>query len=227
MHHSPGPCHDPSLLSALHGFASSPDSGKARFLSDRLAQYGLSLHCPDLNEPDFSTLTVTRMIDQVEAAVRALPDAPVVLFGSSLGAFVALHLAERLGHPGATPIERMVLLAPALEFGTSRTRMGDAGLTQWRETGWTEMPHYAYGGVRRVHYELFADAARYDALTTTAAVPTLIIQGRNDELVDATVVEQFVEKREYARLVMVDDGHQLQGSLERVWSETSAFLGLD
>ena len=178
----------------LHGFASSPDSGKARFLSDRLAQYGLSLHCPDLNEPDFSTLTVTRMIDQVEAAVRALPDAPVVLFGSSLGAFVALHLAERLGHPGATPIERMVLLAPALEFGTSRTRMGDAGLTQWRETGWTEMPHYAYGGVRRVHYELFADAARYDALTTTAAVPTLIIQGRNDELVDATVVEQFAEK---------------------------------
>ncbi len=211
----------------LHGFASSPDSGKARFLSDRLTQHGLSLHCPDLNAPDFSTLTVTRMIDQVETAVRTLPNAPVVVFGSSLGAFVALHLAERLGNRGGACIERMVLLAPALEFGTSRTRIGDAGLTQWRETGWTEIPHYAYGGVRRVHYELFADATRYDALTTTAAVPTLIIQGRKDELVDAAVVEQFAEKREYVRLVLVDDGHQLQGSLERVWSETSAFLGID
>ena len=210
----------------LHGFASSPESGKARFLADRLAQHGLSLQCPDLNEPDFSTLTLTRMIDQVEASVCALADAPVVLVGSSLGACVALHLAERFGGTGETPIERMVFLAPALEFGTSRTRIGDAGLAEWKETGWTEVPHYAYGGVRRVHYELFADAARYDALTTTAAVPTLIIQGRNDELVDATVVEQFAEKRTHVRLVMVDDGHQLQNSLERVWSETRAFLGL-
>ena len=210
----------------LHGFASSPESGKARFLADRLAPHGLALQCPDLNEPDFSTLTVTRMIDQVEAAVRALPEAPVVLFGSSLGAFVALHLAERWGGGEASPIERMIFLAPALEFGTSRTRIGDAGLVQWRETGWIEMPHHAYGGVRRVHYQLFADAGHYDAFGTTTVVPTLIVQGRDDELVDATVVERFAEKREHVRLVMVDDGHQLQSSLERVWSETSAFLGL-
>ena len=44
--------------------------------------------------------------------------------------------------------------------------------------------------------------------------------------ITAAVVEQFAEKREHVRLVMVDDGHQLQNSLERVWSETSAFLGL-
>ena len=61
----------------------------------------------------------------------------------------------------------MVMLAPALEFGTSRTRIGDAGLAEWRETGWLEMMHYAYGGMRRIHYELFSDAARYDAFATT------------------------------------------------------------
>ena len=46
----------------LHGFVSSPQSGKAAFLADRLAAHGLALTCPDLNLPDFSTLTVSRMI---------------------------------------------------------------------------------------------------------------------------------------------------------------------
>ena len=46
----------------LHGFASSAHSSKARFLAERLTPLGLRLHCPDFNEPDFSTLTVTRMI---------------------------------------------------------------------------------------------------------------------------------------------------------------------
>ena len=215
-----------SHLFYLHGFASSPNSGKACFLSERLAEHGISLQCPDLNKPDFSTLTVTRMIDQVETAIRGLPEGPVVLFGSSLGAFVALHLAEKIGSDSATFVEGMVLLAPAIEFGSSRTRIGDAGLAQWKETGWTEVPHYAYGEKLRVHYELFSDATRYDAFSTTAEVPTLIIQGRNDELVDAAMVEKFAEKRDYADLVMVNDGHQLQGSMERVWFEISKFLGL-
>ena len=60
----------------LHGFASSPQSGKVGFLSDRLADHGLTLRCPDLNDPDFSTLTVSRMIDQVEVVVGQLPSEP-------------------------------------------------------------------------------------------------------------------------------------------------------
>ena len=119
----------------LHGLASSPDSSKARYLARRLSQHQLELHCPDLNEPDFSTLTVTRMLDQVESAVRALPTAPVVLFGSSLGALVAQHLAERGAHGIGPPIDRMVLLSPALEFGTSRTRLGEDGLQPGAKRG--------------------------------------------------------------------------------------------
>ena len=54
----------------LHGLASSPRSGKARFLAERFAACGLTLYCPDQNEPDFSTRTTTRMIGQVAAALR-------------------------------------------------------------------------------------------------------------------------------------------------------------
>ena len=211
----------------LHGLASSPQSSKVRYLTDQLSRYRLPLHCPDLNEPDFSTLTVTRMLEQVEQSVRAMPPASVVLFGSSLGALVALHLAERGARGGGPPVDRMVLLSPALEFGTSRTRLGEDGLAKWRETGWLEMTHHAYGDVRRLHYELFLDAGRYDSFTTTNTVPTVIVQGRGDEVVDPRMVERFAAARPHVRLVTVDDGHQLQDSLDVVWSETCSLLGFD
>ena len=55
----------------LHGFASSPASTKAARFAERLRARGLTVHCPDLNEPDFSTLTVTRMLEQVDRARTA------------------------------------------------------------------------------------------------------------------------------------------------------------
>jgi len=209
----------------LHGFASSPASTKARVLGDRLGRYGLTLHCPDLNRPDFSTLTVTRMIGQTADLVRALPEAPVVLYGSSLGGFVALHLAERAASLRLR-VDRLVLLAPALDFGSSRTRIGDGGIERWRATGWTSVMHHADGETRRVHYALLTDARTYDSFAARAPVPTLILQGRDDEVVDPVMVERFAADRPHVRLVMLDDGHQLGASLDRLWTEIAAFLDL-
>jgi uncharacterized protein len=86
----------------LHGFASGARSSKAVFFRDRLAPLGAALHTPDFNEPDFATLTVTRMLDQLDAAIGALPPGPVALIGSSLGSFVAWHAtARRMQHAEA------------------------------------------------------------------------------------------------------------------------------
>jgi len=80
----------------LHGFASSPKSSKASFFATKFAARGIAVESPDLNEPDFSTLTVTRMLGQVSDCIDSGTD-PVVLVGSSLGGFVAVHAAQQ--HP--------------------------------------------------------------------------------------------------------------------------------
>jgi len=62
----------------LHGFASSPASSKAAFVGRRLAAHGVPFHCPDLNQPDFSTLTASRMIERTASLIATLPAGPVV-----------------------------------------------------------------------------------------------------------------------------------------------------
>ena len=212
----------------LHGFASSPHGGKAQLLADRLAPLGVTLHVPDLNEPAFETLTVTRMIGQVEDAMAALPPGPIALIGSSLGGFVAWHVAAR-AEAGAAPrrVARLVLLAPALSFNEAPFHMlGADGLRRWRETGRLQMPHYGYGEPRNLHYELVDDAARYDSSAATVTIPVLIFQGRRDDLVDAAMVEAFAAPRANIRLRLLDDDHRLHDSLPAIGQETEAFLGV-
>lgn len=212
----------------LHGFASSPQSTKAAMVAERLRPRGIAVHCPDFNQPDFSTLTVTRMIAQTRQAIAGLPPAPVVLIGSSLGGFVAVHVAAVPPPHAASRVERMVLLAPALDFGRSSPgTLGAEGVARWRETNRLDVYHYAYGKVLPMQYALHEDAARHDAFALTLDMPILVFQGTRDEAVDPAVVERFARERPNVRLQMLDDDHQLAASMPAIVEEIEAFLGLD
>jgi hypothetical protein len=207
----------------LHGFASSAQSSKAAMFRAKLAAHGVPLHTPDFNEPDFSTLTITRMIRQVVDAIEALgaSDEPVALIGSSLGGFVAVQTA--LAMPGR--IDRLVLLAPALDFDGNRLRdLGDRGIDEWRRTNRLEIFHYGFGRVVPVHYELYTDAQRYDSLNARVEMPIQIFQGTKDTAVDPRTVERWAQARPNASLHMLDDDHQLTASFDYIWSESSKFL---
>jgi uncharacterized protein len=206
----------------LHGFASSAKSSKASFLAAKLAPLGIALEAPDLNEPEFSTLTVTRMLGQVGVAVRSGPG-PVVLVGSSLGGFVAVQAA--LQHPSA--VTHVVLFAPALDFGGNRMRqLGGIGLEQWKTSNRLDVFHYGYGRVIPVHYELYEDARRYDSFKAQPTQPVQVFQGTRDDAVDPMVVEQWCRARPNVELHLLDDDHQLLGSLEVIWREMHRCLKL-
>jgi pimeloyl-ACP methyl ester carboxylesterase len=206
----------------LHGFASSSLSSKATYLGERLRAKGIEFHAPDLNLPDFSTLTVTRMLEQTHALIET-SKTPVTLIGSSLGGLVAVNAAVKW----PDRIEKLVLLAPALDFGDEGLKgPGGADLAGWKAAGYLPVFHFAYGRMLRVHYELYEDARRYDAMHANLELPILVFQGRRDTAVDPATVEAWSRRRPNVELHMLDDDHQLGASLSYIWDKLEAFLGL-
>lgn len=204
----------------LHGFASGASSTKAAFIGRRLREAGIRFEAPDLNVPDFSTLTATRMLQQTRSLLDAAGE-PSTLIGSSLGAFIAVNAAA------AWPddVDRLVLLAPALDFASPRmTRMGESTLDDWKASGSLNVFHFGYGRIVPVHYELYDDARRYDAFHARVTMPTLVFQGRNDDVVDPKMVEEWASARPNVDLRVVDDGHQLTASLPAMADAIAAFV---
>ena len=148
-------------------------------------------------------------------------DGPFVVVGSSLGGFVAVQTA--LQH--APRIARIVLLAPALDFDGNRlSELGDRGLDGWKTSNTLSVFHYGYGRMMPVHYELYADALRYDAMRANLLQPVQVFQGRFDSSVDPDTVERWAKARPNVQLHMLDDDHQLSKSLELIWAEMERFL---
>lgn len=219
----------PQPVIYLHGFASSARSSKAAFFANRLSAQGVRLVTPDFNEPDFENLTITRMIRQVRETLDGLPPGPAAVIGSSLGAFVAVHAAAAQDAWGLVArIDRLVLLAPALDFGRTRlANIGDAGVARWKETDRLEVFHHAFGRTMPLRYALYEDAGRYDSFAVSLSLPTLILQGTRDEVVDPQVSVRWAAGRPNVRLQFVEDDHQLLSSLETIWMATFSFLRTD
>lgn len=206
----------------LHGFASSPRSSKAVFLAGKLRDHGVETAIPDLNGADFSTLTVTRMLDTTERLLEASAE-PAVLIGSSLGGFVAVQAAVRR----RVHVQRLVLFAPALEFADRRMReFGPGTIAEWKRAGVMDVFHHAYGRMMPVQYGLYLDATRYDALHARPPMPTLVIQGLRDAAVNPETVRTWCAARPNVELHLLDDDHQLTASLDAIWETLAAFLGL-
>ncbi len=212
----------------LHGFASSAQSTKAQYFAERFAEVGVSFVTPDLNAPDFSTMTVTRMLDAVGTVMARSEPGPVVLMGSSMGGFLAWHAAARIGPVmSAHPIEKLVLLAPALTFGRDREAdFGPGVVDEWERAGTREFFHYGENAPRQLHYDFYRDATTYPAAKVYVRQPTLVFQGLRDEVVKASEVITFCQGRPNVSLRLLPDGHQLLDNLDRMWQETRTFLGL-
>jgi pimeloyl-ACP methyl ester carboxylesterase len=207
----------------LHGFASSSHSGKATFLGRRLRAHGLEVVTPDLNLPEFSTLTVTRMLEQTHALVEQAPG-PVTIFGSSLGGYVAVNAAALWPER----VARLVLLAPALDF-SSEGLSGPQGadLEQWRRDGVISIFHFGYGRMMPIHYALYEDARRYNAMDAEVRMPILVFQGTRDTAVSPASVRTWAARRPNVELHLLEDDHQLGTSLVYIWAKTAAFLGIE
>ena len=207
----------------LHGFASSAKSTKAGYFAERLSEHGVALVCPDFNEPDFQTMTLTRMLDQFGAVLARDGTQPVVLIGSSLGGALAILAAEKY----AARVDRLVLLAPAVMFAKpGHHLLPPERIDEWKRRGSLPFFHYAYNDERPLDYAFYEDSLRHDPFTARVRQAVIIFQGLRDASVDHKTVEAFAKTRPNVTLSLLDDDHQLIASLPRIWDGVADFLEL-
>jgi pimeloyl-ACP methyl ester carboxylesterase len=206
----------------LHGFASSPQSSKAEFFRERLLAHGLPLSSPDFNLPEFRTLTMTRMLSQLDDAI-AKTSGPATLIGSSLGGTLAILAASRM----PDRVQQVVLLAPFVMFARpGHDLLPPERMQEWRERGTLPVFHYASGEERLLDYTFYEDSLAFDAFGATFEQPALIFQGRQDGSVDCSSVEAFAQAHPRTALCLLDDDHSLHASLPQIWRDAAPFLGL-
>ncbi|MFN2548019.1 MAG: YqiA/YcfP family alpha/beta fold hydrolase [Myxococcales bacterium] len=203
----------------MHGFASSPQSSKGQFVRQRLEERGAHLVLPDLNDPSFFDLTVTRMLAQLDVLTQG--ESPVVLFGSSLGGFTAATWAAlRQGR-----VASLVLLAPAFDLGPRwSARMDPGEVARWRSNGKHAFDHYARGRKEELSIRFLDDALRHDSFPLPPC-PTLVIQGTLDDTVDPALAREFTRRMNgRARLVELTQGHELNADLPGLWRAIEAHI---
>jgi len=206
----------------LHGFASSAKSTKAAYFAERLREHHVAFECPDFNEPEFATMTMTRMVDQLGDVLSRLSDR-AVLIGSSLGGTLAILGAARF----APKIDRVVLLAPAVMFAKpGHHLLPPERIDEWQRRGALPFFHYAYAEERLLSYSFYEDSLQHDAFSASFSQPALVFQGLRDASVDYRTVEAFARDRPNVTLSLLDDDHQLIASLPRIWESVADFLGL-
>ena len=163
-----------------HGFESGPDATKVTALADVAQRLGWSHERPDYTDLDARS-DVSRVGDVparlqrlIQRAAEAAQHGPVVLAGSSLGAYISAIASLHV------PARALFLMVPP-------TKMGP-------------MP-------------------ALDA----APVPITVIHAWHDELIPAAEVIAWAQART-ARLLLVDDGHRLNGHVETTAREFEALL---
>ena len=201
----------------LHGFASSPQSTKAKYFQARFAERGIAMEVPDLAAGDFEHLTITGQLAVVEAVSRGRK---VTLMGSSMGGYLAALCAVR--HPDE--VEKVVLLAPAFRLARRWAEVfGPEQFGEWERTGAMPVFHYGEGRVKNLGFGLIEDGLEYEDFPQFAQ-PGLVLHGTGDTVVPVELSRTFATQRANVTLQTYEAGHELTEVLGPMWKETWDFL---
>ena len=200
----------------LHGFASSPQSGKAQFFLRRFEENGIEMHIPALDGGDFSNLTITGQLEIIDAAVA---DEPAVLIGSSMGGYLAALYAARNKN-----IRGLILMAPALQFPSRwRTRYPAEDIERWKRLGFVQIFHYGFQKDVPLSYKLLEDSQIYEE-EPEFTQPALILHGVRDDVVPASISSDFAARHPNVTLRLFDSGHELTDVMGDLWEDAFRFL---
>jgi pimeloyl-ACP methyl ester carboxylesterase len=202
----------------LHGFASSPTSAKAQYLRQLFSERQIPLAIPDLNQGDFSHLTLSRQLQQAASLLPAAPT-PITVIGSSFGGLAAAWLGEK-----HQQVERLVLLAPAFGFLSHwLDNLGTETVRNWQESGYLSVYHYGDGRSLPLHYQFVTDLHNYQEEQLQRSLPTLILHGRYDEVIPVDCSRDYARQRPWVELIELESNHGLTDVLPEIWQAIEGF----
>jgi uncharacterized protein len=206
----------------LHGFASGPDSSKAKYFKNLLEHKNVNVIIPDLNEPDFSDLTLSRSLQQIDGIAESL-NGDIHLMGSSLGGYMAALYSEQ-----SHRVKSMILMAPAFEFPSRKVAtLSETEVNNWKTEGYHEMMHYGYNKTVRLNYKFFQDAELYPDLPCKRNISTVIFHGVSDTVVDYHVSVNHLRQNSATKLILLNSDHSLSDQMDLMGLEVLDFLPID
>ncbi len=194
----------------LHGFASSANNSKAEWLRQKNEEEEFVDFYPfDFNPTpaDFSSLTVTGMINRLRQFILSENIGQPLLVGSSLGGLVALHYARMFGG-----VKTLLLLAPALRFYSEHYDQKSA-----KRDEFIPVFHYAFNQEIPLLKTYFLDGQNYEEIIPPP-VKTVILHGKQDEVVP------FEDSKAYAalypeqvKLTGLVTNHRMSDQVDVIW----------
>lgn len=219
----------------LHGFRSDCSGHKAVALAAHAQQKQRSWVRFDLaghgrSGGVFEDHCFSDWLEDGLAVASQFPGRPLVLVGSSLGAWIAVRMAQML----PASVKGLVLLAPAFNFlQRCYAQLTATEQAQWRTLGWMRVhdPHAGAGASYVLPYGLIEDAAQHNVLETplTLTCPLVVVHGDQDEAVPVEVSRAFfahVDAVSKELVVVAGGDHRLNmatdvmlAAVDRVWEK--------
>ena len=206
----------------LHGLASSPLSQKAQYLNQCFQEKSIDLLILDLNDNDFSHLTLTRQINQVVDCFVQDSQQEIRIIGSSFGGLTAAWLAQKYSQ-----IESIILLAPAFNFKNHwLPKLLPETIEQWKTTKYLPVYHYGEDKELPLHYQFVIDLNKYEDQQLNQSIPTLILHGINDQIIPIEASQQYNSDHSWANLIELDSDHSLTSVMPTIWQHIQQFWQL-
>lgn len=211
------PGSSPTLL-FLPGYASDMDGAKAVAIDAFAERRGLGMLRFDYSGTgssagSFADGTLDRWIDEAVAMVDKLTEGPLAVVGSSMGGWIALHLALRRPER----VEALVGIAAAPDF----TDWGftDGQKRELLEQGRIERSN-PYGGDSQLTTRAFWESGQAQRLLEgpiAVGCPVRLVHGDADRDVPVAVAQRLMERLRSADVqlnILKGGGHRLSEPLE-------------
>jgi pimeloyl-ACP methyl ester carboxylesterase len=202
----------PALL-FLPGYASDMEGAKALAIDALAERLGIAMLRFDYSgtgssDGEFEDGTLGRWLDEALHLLDQLTDGPVILVGSSMGGWIALHMAARRTHRVAA----LVGIASAPDF--TDWGYSDAEKAQLQESGRLEQPNH-YGPEPHVTSRAFwqsGEALRLLGSPIPVDCPVRLVHGDSDSDVPLEIAFRTMEKLRSADVQMIivkGGGHRM------------------